>query len=598
MTIRTAWIAVALLALPAVARAEEVSVQAGLDRNVAAVGEQVTLTVVVRGARSAGGPKLPPMPAFTVYSAGSSRNFSLVNGQFSASAQFSFVVVPRSPGHFRIDPVEVEADGKTYRSASLELDVNASAPARPMPSVPGGGAPAPAPGNQGSARARGFFVRASVDRLQCYVGQQVTWTFKFYQSNARLVRTPEYSAPALTGFWSEDLPPQRNYYEVVDGRQYYVTELRMALFPTSPGKHGIGSASLRLEVEEPIQVDVDDPFSIFDQMRGRIQGATLKTPPFSVEARTPPDPPAGFKGAVGSYTMEASVDRSELPQGEPVTLTLRIRGRGNVKTVPDPELPAMNNFKMYPGNTTLNLQKSDGTVSGEKLVQTMLVPGVVGEYTIPPLSLVYFDPELRGYRSLQTRPIPIRVRPGEVVVPGNVAQVAPRPSVRDVRFIKTGPARWRLPEKSLLGDVGLWAWEASPLAVLLLGGLWFGALRHRFPGRASNHGSRAESAARAMGHAASGAVEEAAALAERAYRDLLCESLALPAGSSSGQIRSIAEARADGNTAELLIGPLERLEQLRYAPGSLAPSEVQKLAQAIVRGVRSSRKVRARRSGK
>src|SRR5687768_1355524 len=76
------WIALALGGAPAHA---EIKVEAHLDRNQMAIGDQVTLTVTVHGSGDAQRPELPELPDFRVFPAGSSRNFSFVNGRMASA---------------------------------------------------------------------------------------------------------------------------------------------------------------------------------------------------------------------------------------------------------------------------------------------------------------------------------------------------------------------------------------------------------------------------------------------------------------------------------------------------------------------------------
>ena len=78
-----------------------------------------------------------------------------------------------------------------------------------------------------------------------YVNEQITLTFKFY-TKVNLLSQPQYSPPDTTGFITEDLPPQRNYYTIIDGERYYVSEIKTALFPTTSGKFVIGPATCLL----------------------------------------------------------------------------------------------------------------------------------------------------------------------------------------------------------------------------------------------------------------------------------------------------------------------------------------------------------------
>lgn len=556
------------------ARAEDISLQASLDRNVAGTGEQITYQLTLRGVNGAPNPKLPPMPNFLAQSLGTSRSVSFVNGNFAANATYSYVLVPRAAGKFVLGPAEVELNGKVYRSNSLDIEVRNSPTPRPAPPGSGGG---PGPGANAMrlrrSGAKAIFVKSSADKLRPFVNQQVLWTFKFYQA-VRTAGSLEYTGPPVSGFWSEELPPQRNYYETVNGVEYYVTELRMALFPTTPGRHLVGAASLRCVVQDMPEPNPNDPFSML--AGGQLRKVSLSTDPIPIDAIDMPPAPADYRGAVGRFSLEASVDRQDVRQNEPITLTVRIRGTGNIKTVPDPAPPVLNNFKQYPGESSTNLTKSESEVRGEKIVQTVMIPQVVGEYTLPPLSLTYFDPELRHYNTVRTSSIPVRVRAGatDATSPASGGLATLQAGPGDVRFIRTAPARWRGPDRGILKDARVWLLDALPVAGLLAGFLLLDR-RDRLPGKRSpaKSAGRARQALRRLPLGAHASGSDFVGGLQKALDDYFSEMLAIPAGSTHGRILEEMTGRAfAGPAVELARLELEQLDRARFAPGEIDPA--------------------------
>src|SRR5439155_14827185 len=159
-----------------------------------------------------------------------------------------------------------------------------------------------------------------------------------------------------TGFWTEDLPPQRTFTAQVKGIPYSVTEVRAALFPSVPGKARVGSASLTVNLEN----FGSDPFGsqFFAQFFGRGEEKTLRTEPISITVKPLPEPkPAEFKGAVGEFTLSAQVDKGKITVGQPLTLTLTVSGRGNIKSLPDIALPSLANFRTFDANAPTNIEK-------------------------------------------------------------------------------------------------------------------------------------------------------------------------------------------------------------------------------------------------
>ena len=50
--------------------------------------------------------------------------------------------------------------------------------------------------------------------------------------------------------------------------------------------------------------------------------------------------------------FNATIDKNEVPQNEPVTMKLVIEGEGNIETLNKPTLPELDEFKIYDADTS------------------------------------------------------------------------------------------------------------------------------------------------------------------------------------------------------------------------------------------------------
>jgi hypothetical protein len=453
--------------LPVAAACESLSISASVDKNTAQVGEQINLQIVVAGDTSnVPEPSLPPLSNFTVYSSGRSQSVSIVNGKVSSSVTFNYAIVPNAEGKQTIGSARIVSGGKEYRTQPIEINVTKAGTA--VNPQPGGQTPqqagqAPAPASAPSGRD--LFVEASVDKKTAYVNEQVTLSFRFYRK-INLLSQPQYQPPATTGFLSEDLPPQRNYYADVGGSRYLVTEVKTALFPFSAGKHTIGSAVLRCAME-----DGSAPDDFFARFFSQGRQIALQTDPVNVNVLELPreGKPADFSGAVGRFTVNSSVDKSALETGEALTLSVTIAGTGNVKTVGGPPVEAQN-FRKYDTAASLNVEKKNYIVSGSKTFKTVLIPAVPGRLLIPAVRFSYFDPSAGAYKTLTTSPVTVSVKQGKAVVqlpPVSGAPQSGRVVVEDVRYIKTklsGASNQRVWKPGALFT----AFQFAPLACFLI----------------------------------------------------------------------------------------------------------------------------------
>ena len=98
-----------------------------------------------------------------------------------------------------------------------------------------------------------LFVRASVNNHRPYLGQQITYTFRVYQSSGLALSsgTVRYEPPGFAGFWNNQAVEQDQYPETIDSVEYQVIELRTLLFPSVVGTAAIDPPVWRYPPESP-----------------------------------------------------------------------------------------------------------------------------------------------------------------------------------------------------------------------------------------------------------------------------------------------------------------------------------------------------------
>jgi len=102
--------------------------------------------------------------------------------------------------------------------------------------------------------------------------------------------------------------------------------------------------------------------------------------------------------------LSAKLDRQEVEEGEPVTMTVQVRGAGNVRTFSKPRLPELPQFKTYDADSQTNVRSLE-RVTGSRTYEIVLVPREAGQFTVPPVRMSYFDTESKTYRSIETEPM-------------------------------------------------------------------------------------------------------------------------------------------------------------------------------------------------
>ena len=369
-----------------------------MDRNQVALGTQIYLRIRLNGSPDEP-PRLPELPDFRVVSRGQQRQTQITNGRVSNNTSYNYLLIPVRAGTFEVGAAVAVVNGVEVRSQPFTVHVTAAE-------------------EDGGEQNRDLFVTASVSTDQPWQGQQVIYTWRFY-SRVRVGQGSIESMDFGGDVVAEDLGEVRQFSTAIEGVQYSVNEVRKALFPQREGEIVLPPTQLSVEVlvEAPRRQSrrrgIFDDFDSLLGRGGRWETKYLVTEPVTLNVRPLPPPPAGWNGLVGDFDISASLSRRELQVGQSATLEVRVAGAGNVQLLAEPPFPELPAFKIYPDQPTGNVDKSGRQLSGRKVFRRALVPLVVGALDIPPLELVYFDPELGDYVERSTDRIDLEVTPAD-----------------------------------------------------------------------------------------------------------------------------------------------------------------------------------------
>ncbi|MCP4679209.1 MAG: protein BatD [Deltaproteobacteria bacterium] len=423
------------------------NISINVDRQPLVQNEPFSLTIHIESASRADPEvRLPRFGGFRVLRQSESHpmsfHFSFGLGQKKRSqtkreSNYNFVLVADKAGRHKLDPVIVTLDGRKYQGDPYVLDIVASQSsgspspqgqprpqaAQPASPIDPGHAPtAPGMPSLDSAELEGakidpdYFIQTHVSKKNVVVGEPLVLTVYLYSatniSNLDVIREP-----GTEGFWVENLLPANRRLTSkpvqVAGRGYDRAALRQSvLFPIKPGKLTIAPTLVELVVSR----------GGFFSKRRTVKRASM---PVTVEvAPLPTDKqPTGFNPAnVGRYAFKATLDRNEVKAGEPVTLTLNVRGEGNLRNLVLPEVPEIDGFKVYAPESEADVNARGGTVTGSRSSRILMIPKDPGKYVIPKISWSYFDPKSQQYKTLSSRPRTVTVRPGTNHGPAPVAQ--------------------------------------------------------------------------------------------------------------------------------------------------------------------------------
>ncbi len=257
-------------------------------------------------------------------------------------------------------------------------------------------------------RNGGVDFHALVSPETVYVGQQATYelgVFLDQETRGRLRRNPEFIPPESRAMLAYDLPDPGGSISVNrDGRSYEVHVFRRALFPLTPGRYGIAPARLAYTLPQG------------QSFFSREESFSLRSEPVMLVAIDPPvaGRPPEWLGAVGVWRASARVDTARDRAGDPLVLTLRIEGTGNVTLLPRPRL-AIPWANVVAANERVHLDSTPAALRGTKEFDWLVTPRTSGVQRVPVIRFSYFNPFSRRYEAAVTEPFNVQVAPGTIV---------------------------------------------------------------------------------------------------------------------------------------------------------------------------------------
>ncbi len=367
----------------------------------------------------------------------------------SVMVEYRYTLVAAEPGTYTIPAFEARLGSASARTTPLRIVVTPSG---------SGGEPAMLTraridtGNEIGLRA------AEPDTI--YVGQQADYTVSVFLNAAmrnRLKRNPTFYPPDMQSVLAYDLPDggsQRN--SVTVSRCFDALVYRRAVFPLQAGRIVVPPAQLTYSL--PVGV------SFFS----REESHELQTDSAVVVAIDPPGAgrPADYDGAVGQLQLDLRVQSPSARVGDPLTVTVRVSGTGNIKLMPRPHLD-IPGVTLVPSDERVRMDSTGRRIGGSKEFDWILTPRVAGELDVRPVRYSYFDPGTRRYATATSPAAKVNVESGTLAA----LDTTRAQDTLSLRTLYRGPLGMPLSSYPLFW----WALALAPLPAL--GARWRGRRR-------------------------------------------------------------------------------------------------------------------------
>lgn len=567
--------------------AEDVSFQANAPKQVI-VNKPFQLTYSVnQHAKDLRAPELAGFDVLAGPFTSQSTSTSFVNGQRSSSFTLTFTYTLRAiqEGDYSIAPATINVGGTTYKSNGLKISV---LPAdEPQQQADNSGATQQGGNNAATSQkvnTDNLFVKTNISKTRVHEQECILLSYKVYWAGVDLVQlTNNVKLPEFKGFMKQDLEQSeiQTQMEHYNGRNYQTAVIyQTLLYPQKAGDIKIDPASfevvLRVQNRAQVRSIFDDFFATYTNVT-----KTLNVPATTIHVDAlPSGKPAGFSGGVGSFTLESNITEQDISTNDAVTLTLSIKGNGNMKLLKNPAIDWPEGFEVYDPKVTNNFKTTTSGMSGTKTIEYLAIARAAGDYTIPAVEYSYYDTKTESYQTLTTPEYTIHVARGandaeQPVVIGN--NFSNKEDIRqlgeDIRFIKTAPLQNKAVSKIGLYEGLWWLWYVLPL---LLAVALFGIFRKRIQENADLTRVRykkANKVAQKRLKAAKRLMQDNNKVffyeeIERAALSYLSDRLSIPTANLNKE--NIAEILRTKNTSEELIKEvldvLSAAEFARYAP--------------------------------
>ncbi|MFH4965994.1 BatD family protein [Gaetbulibacter sp. M235] len=326
---------------------------------------------------------------------------SWINGVRSYSKTYSYFLAPKKQGNFTIDQASITIDGETYKTVPLKIEVTSAVDIPKDPNDPD------------YLAAENIHLVAEISKTNPYLNEAITVVYKLYVSpNTGVDNWQEIDSPRYNDFWSQniDMQGQKVQTGTFNGEDYRFLVLRKTvLYPQKTGKLNIEPLSLDISVQVPT-----NRRDIFGRRMMAQAHRTVSAGSKTINVKPLPEAgkPADFSGAVGDFSFDVSMSKTELKASESLQAKVEVKGKGNLKLINLPKISLPSSLEVFEPehneNVITNLDGMQGSISDTYTV----VPQYKGKYPTPSISFSYFDLKTETYKRIDSKETIINVLEG------------------------------------------------------------------------------------------------------------------------------------------------------------------------------------------
>jgi hypothetical protein len=356
---------------------------ASVNRNQIKLGESVTLNLTLKETSPKGSPAIELLKkSFFINSQQQARNTVMINGQFTSSIIWKFVLIPQKEGEVIIPSISIDTSEGLLSSAPLTIQV-----------IKGGGA-----SDVDSSDIAGVTLTTNVSNLKPYKNESIFYT-------VRLISKRNLANIKMQKINVEDAIVETNdepkvYETIVDGINVGVIEFSYLITPLKAGSLKIPSTVIQgdLLIRRNTHAGsfFDDDFDPFALMQGfsRSKPFALTSEEVVVDVQPALADVIPWLPAKSLKIEESWNETQPLQVGEPLTRVFKIVAEG-IKASQLPNLSDLqihdDLFKIYADKPELGEEVKEGNINSYRKEEYTLIPQQAGNLTLPEISIAWWD---------------------------------------------------------------------------------------------------------------------------------------------------------------------------------------------------------------
>ena len=401
-----------------------------------------------------------------------------INGEMSQVSTAKYVLTLRAvkEGKFSFGPISV--GGVKSNAVTYTIGSNSGNSGAPRNNSSGSDQDVTGTDKKGNDKPKfigkgdtDLFMRATVSKSNAYEQEAIVYTVKLYSTYSAIKFIGASAAPKFDGFVIEESKDVSHSLtmETYNGKSYATAVIaRYIIFPQMSGQLKV--------LGNTYTVSVDQREYYHDPFWGNMSFSTplqLNVSPndLVINVKALPSPkPADFCGGVGKFSIVSDLKSQIFKTNIAASIQYTVSGTGNLKYIQLPDLATVypSELEVYTPKTDVKAEVTGNNVTGKVMFDYSFMPVEEGNFKIPKVKLVYFNPETEKYETSEANGYNITV--GKGADSEKSQKNKPKRLEESLKNFKLEKLKKnRVP---LINDLVFWLFFIIPLFILLIAILW------------------------------------------------------------------------------------------------------------------------------